>query len=177
MIKCQAVSGQQLIQTFEKNHASLATEIDALHSVLHVFCHEGRAQFGKNINRMDGAVRSLQARLNFVSVYEEKCLFPFISVHIPRFEPLVTLLRSEHADFRRLLKGLSASLTAFKKEKEASRQLRSVQRIREEGMYLICLMRSHLWAETRNMYEALNRELRVEEKETLARRLQEFSLS
>ena len=177
MIKCQAVSDRQLIQTFEKNHASLATEIDALHSVLHVFCHEGRAQFGKNMRRLDDAIRSLEVRLGFVSAYEEKCLFPFISVHIPRFEPLITLLGSEHEDFRRLLKGLGRSLSAFKQEKEASLQLRSVQRIREEGMYLICLMRSHLWAETRNMYEALNRELRAEEKENLARRLQEFSLS
>ena len=176
MIKYQADSGH-LIQTFEKNHASLATEIDALHFILHMFCHEGRAQFGKNIKRMDDAVRSLQIRLNFVSAYEEKCLFPFINVHIPRFEPLVTLLRSEHADFRRLLKGLSSSLAAFKREKEASRQLKSIQKIREEGMYLICLMRSHLWAETRKMYEALNRELRAEEKEKLALRLQEFSLS
>ena len=176
MIKCQADSGR-LIQTFEKNHAALATRIDALYSILHEFCHEGRAHFGKNIKRLEDAIRLLQVHLNFVGAYEEKCLFPFINIHIPRFVPLITLLRSEHEDFRRRLKGLGRSLAVFTKEKEASRQLRSVQKIREEGMYLICLMRSHLWAETREMFNVLNRELRAEEKEKLARQLQEFSLS
>ena len=176
MTKCQTVS-DSLIHVFEQNHASLAAEIDALDSILNVFCHEGRAQFGKNIRRLDNAIQRLQTRLDTVIGYEEKCLFPFINVHIPRFQPLIYLLLSEHEDFGKRLKSLARSLAAFKKEKGAARQLKSLRKIKAEGMYLVCLMRSHLWAEAKKMYEAVNRELRAGEKEKLARRLKEFSLS
>ena len=174
MIKHQTVSGH-LDQVFKKNHVALTSEVDNLHSTLHVFCHEGKAQFGKNLKRADEAIRRLQRHLTTVMAYEEKCLFPFINTHIPRLQPLIYLLRSEHEDFRRYLKSLVRLMTAFKKQKEISQQYQNMHQIREEGIYLVCLLRSHLGVETHNLYKTADKELHSGERHRLIQEIGKYS--
>ncbi len=163
-----------LLKLLEKNHATFAAETDDLRAILHLFFHEGRAHYGKNVRRLDQRIQSLEIHLNTLMAYEEEALFPFVGTHIPRFQPLIEHLLIEHRDFRKLLNRLTRSLAFFKNKKESARQLKSVQRIREDGMYLVCVMQSHIWTEAKKMYQALNQELRPIEKERLAKRLWGF---
>lgn len=158
-------------EVFLANHAFLTSEIDKLYSVLNALRHEGRPQLGKNLRRLNESTRFLDEGLANIMDYEEKCLFPFIGTHIPRFQPLIFLLCSEHEDFRRLLSDLKSALLALKKQKEASRQFRDIQRIEEKGAYLVCLLRSHQWAEDKKIYEAVRQELRTGEKERLIQQI------
>jgi len=158
-------------ETFLANHAFLTSEIDKLYSVLNALRHEGRPQLGKNLRRLNESTRFLHDGLAKIMDYEEKCLFPFIGTHIPRFQPLIFLLCSEHEDFRRLLLDLQSALAALKRQKEAAHQFRVIQRIEEKGAYLVCLLRSHLWAEDKKIFDAARQELRKGEKEKLIQQI------
>ncbi|MBI2095991.1 MAG: hypothetical protein HYT89_07480 [Candidatus Omnitrophica bacterium] len=48
----------------------------------------------------------------------------------------------------------------------------TVDKVSELGTYLICLLRSHMWVETRTLVRAADKELREPEKKRLIRRLE-----
>lgn len=128
---------------------------------------EGRAQCPKNLRRLrrlmlffkDKSVRHMR--------YEEKTLFPFLESHIPRLQPLIRLLLSEHEDFRLAFKDIEGALRGFKGIRADN--LAALQTIQARGAYLACLLRSHLWAESNVLYSTASKQLKDEEKKLLAK--------
>ena len=157
----------ELAKVFSENYKPLGQDINRLDEALGAFRHEGRHQLGKNLNQMNAAVHSLKLRLTGLMRNEEEHLFPFIITHVPKFQPLIYLLLSEHEDFRKFLRRLAISLAALKKKNEISESSRRIHNISEESLYLVCLLRNHLWMENDKIFEALRKELHASEKEKL----------
>jgi hemerythrin-like domain-containing protein len=102
---------------------------------------------------------------------EEKTLFPFISSHIPRLQPMVYLLLSEHEDFKENLQSLEKLIRGFQQKKILSQT--AMDLISEKGTYLLCLLRSHMSVESCSLYRAADKELRLSEKRLLIRQIKE----
>jgi hemerythrin-like domain-containing protein len=100
---------------------------------------------------------------------EERTLFPFLRVHIPRLEPMVYLLLSEHEDFRNCLQGLKKSIRQAKKGGASTAV--NIERICEQGTYFICMLRSHMWVESHSLHRAADKELRLSEKKKLIQQI------
>ena len=103
---------------------------------------------------------------------EEKVLFPFLRTHIPKLEPMIWLLTSEHEDFRKALKDLNLSMAIFKKI--GSGKDRIIHQLNEQGIYLLCLLRGHMSVETQSLYRAAEHDLRPDEKELLLSRIKKL---
>ena len=149
------------------NQEGLHQAINQLDDALSKLCYEGKVQFGRNLNEVQGVLGRLEGDLDQLMNYEENFLFPFLVTHIPRLEPLITLLISEHEDFRKILESLKQSLRRLSRQDEGGRIDRT--KIKEEGAYLICLLRSHLWVENDKIYRAAHEELKAAERVKLGR--------
>lgn len=100
---------------------------------------------------------------------EEKVLFPFLRKHIPRLEPVVYLLLSEHQDFREGLRSMQLCLRSYRRKMSLGPSLRDA--LCDRGTYLTCLLRSHMWVESSSLYKAADTELQPEERAELLGRI------
>ena len=168
-------STAHLDEILKNERSCIPPEIDRLHRVFHDLRYEGKIHFGENLKEMKETVRVLKKKLFELMYDEEKFLFPFLILHVPRLQPLICLLLSEHQDFKRSLKNLRIELLNLgKKTGEGSHIL--IQKINDEVTYFICLLRSHLWMENKNIYRVINRELNSNEKDKLLMRLVQYEM-
>jgi hemerythrin-like domain-containing protein len=82
---------------------------------------------------------------------------------------MISLLLSEHDDFRNTLGNLKTGLREFKSRTMATPGF--VERLCEQGVYLIYLMRSHMWVETHGLYKVADKELRLSERQRLIKQI------
>lgn len=125
---------------------------------------EGRHERGKNLAAIRSAVAFFEKEVTPHMKEEETTLFPFLRRHIPRLEPVLCLLLSEHEDFRQSLAELKRLLSKLNR---GGSPFGAIDQIREKGTRLAVLMRSHLWAEQEMVHKTAGKELRPEEKRAL----------
>ena len=149
----------------EKDHKKTFRNLNRFHEVLRNLRFEGKQNLRKNISEIREFVsyfkREVEARMR----EEEKILFPFLQTHVPRLEPMICLLLSEHEDFRNCLNHFRLSLSEFRKT--GSDKTRFIHGLNDQGTYLVCLLRGHMWFETQSLYRAADRELHRNEKKQL----------
>ena len=149
----------------EKDHKATFENINHFYSLIEKIRYEGKSTLGKHLTEAAKAVSYFGKEIGDHMREEEKVLFPFIRTHIPRLEPMVCLLLSEHEDFRRSLKDLKKSLQAVRNRYSVD----AVHRLCERGTYMVCLLRSHMWCESHSLYKAADTELKADEKQCLIR--------
>ena len=130
---------------------------------------EGKQQLGKNLRETGELLGFFQKEVQDHMRLEEKVLFPFLRAHIPRFEPMIYLLLSEHADFRNSLKELKNDFSKMKRF--AGYPDKAIRNMTEHGKYFICLCRNHQWAESESLYKVAIKELQPAEKRLLVERM------
>ena len=152
--------------TFEKNHGQTLKELDRLYEFLKRLHYEGKPQRGKNCKEIAAMLSRFEKEITEHLREEEKVLFPFLEKHVPMLQSFIYLLLSEHEDFRNSLEEMKRSLKSLKYGVDASV---TVHRIYQRGIYFICLLRSHMWVESQNLYKTADKELKPEEKRQLIR--------
>lgn len=154
-----------------KKAGSIAYSMKGMHDILSRLRYEGDTGFERNFKQARKVERILEKNLNELMDLEETFLFPFLRAHIPRLEPLISILTNEHEDFRRLFKDFSRDVASLKKSRHSHSFV--IQKIRNSGFYLLCLLKSHLWIENKQIYATLRQELKPHEKILLARELED----
>ena len=147
----------------EKDHKATFENINHFYALLEKLRYEGKSALGRNLAEANKAVAFFSREIISHMREEEKVLFPFIRTHIPRLEPMVCLLLSEHDDFRHCLKGLKKILQVCRNR----HSMDAVHTLCERGTYLVCLLRSHMWCESHSLYKAADNELKPDEKKRL----------
>ncbi len=155
----------------ERDHRATFQKLNQFYDALNRLRYEGRMTLGRNMAEIHDLVAYFKRELCGHMKDEEKTLFPFVSSHIPRLEPMVYLLLSEHEDFKSNLQSLEKSIREFKRKKFLKQS--ALDSISEKGTYLICLLRSHMWVESCSLYRAVDKELRSDEKRSLIKRIKE----
>ncbi len=153
----------------EKDHKKTFQNLDLFYEVLRKLRFEGKQNLGKNLKEIRRLVVYFKRELNGHMKKEERTLFPFLQTHIPRLESMVYLLLSEHEDFRNSLGNLKVALDGFKSRAAVKPGL--IDKICEQGTYLICLLRSHMWVESHSLYKAADKELRLSERRKLIKQI------
>lgn len=154
-----------IFDAFECDQKVAFKKLNDLYDVLQRLRYEGKIQTGKNSRELSRLLVFFKEDLIAHIREEEKVLFPFLKTHIPKLEPVIRLLLSEHEDCRETLKELLRSYHQF--ETSRGRKPGVVHQIYEQGIYFICLVRSHLWVESQNLYKVADRELHVAEKKRI----------
>lgn len=164
-------ASKKLVEVIEGDREDTLRKIRELREILVNLRYEGRHQLGKNLKAANGVLAFFKGELADHVEREEKIVFPFIQSHIPRLEPLILLLSSEHEEFRRNLRGFQFWLKELEKTKGNLDYGKLVEKVREMGNYLTYLLENHLEEESGILYRVADQELRADEKRELERRV------
>ena len=154
-----------IYSVLEKDSKTTSANLNKFYKILMDLRFGGKQDTSKSMAQLVRLVAYFKKEVVEHMREEEKILFPFLRKHIPRLEPMIWLLLSEHDDFRNALKDLSLSLSIFKKV--GSDKARIIHQLNEQGIYLLCLLRGHMSVETQSLYRAADQELRPDEKKQL----------
>ncbi|MBI4372939.1 MAG: hemerythrin domain-containing protein [Candidatus Omnitrophica bacterium] len=168
-----AING--LSEFLGEEHHSISQETDRFQEILTHLRYEGKACIGKNLKEVRETLKFFNSEVIQHMKFEEETLFPFLEVHIPKLESVIHLLHAEHEDFKRNLKSFELSIRELEKDASEPNDGKTLEKIRELGIYLIYLIRNHIQAENESVYKIINQELRPSEKQELKRRIKKAS--
>ncbi len=142
-------------------------QIERLRAILVNLQYEGKYRLGKNLKETGETLALLQRHLTQHILREESFLFPFFIKHLPKVEPLVFFLSSEHKKLKSHLQNFKVLLKISSKTANYSNHSLLI----EKGIYLTCLLRDHFQEESKILYAVADKELRSDEKRLLAKML------
>lgn len=156
-----------------EDSAETLEKIERLQEILINLRYEGRHQLGKNLKQAEEVLDFFNGELMEHVDFEEEVIFPFIKSHIPKLEPLILLLSSEHEEFKKNLRSFEFWLNELAKGKANLDHGRLTEKVRQTGNYLTYLLQNHLQEESEVLYRIADQELRSDEKRELERRVRE----
>lgn len=167
------IQSNRILELIEEGHTETLQKTDRLEEVLTNLRYEGKPSFGKNVREARELLDFFNEELIEHVAQEDEVLFPFLKTHLPKLESAIGLLQAEHEDFRKKLEGFKFLLGEVKKQDRESERAKLIEKICEQGTYLIYLLHNHIRAETEVIYKVAERELRPDEKKKLSKQVEE----
>ncbi len=167
ILSAKLVDKNSLCLVLGKSDKRVLKDAEDLALALKKLRFEGRQHLAKNVARTYSALVILKERLFSHIQEEEDILFPFFLRMLPRLEPVQYLLFAEHKEFRDKVKDVSAQLKRLGSDKQASSNGELIHKIYSEGIYLTCLVISHMKVESHQLYETIESGLKAGEKRKL----------
>jgi hemerythrin-like domain-containing protein len=128
---------------------------------------EGKGNLGKNVHNIESAIREFHHDLGGHFQKEEAKIFPYLKKHIPKLEPMIYLLVSEHEDFRRVMREMFLRIKVIRTSRAQSQA--AIQELYYKGIHFVAHLRSHMAIESKKLYRIADAELNVVEKKSLCR--------
>ncbi len=145
-------------------------EVNKLYAALNNLQYEGKIFVRRNIRNVFRSVRSIKKDLFPHMKFDDDKLFPFFQKHIPKYEPILEYFKGEHAEIREEFKALEVLFLKAEKAKTDTGEQKLAAKLRDHGIYLVCLVRNHLQVEGQNIYKMMRR-LKAEEQDVLISKL------
>ena len=158
---------------FQKDHQEFLHKSDSLHQVLKNICYEGKLLLGRNLKRADYLLQFFETRFVKHLAIEEKVLYPFIEIHIPRYASVIRFFYREHKDLSETVRQLRQIVRRLHASQNCLWDKELVETLQWKGAYLNHLLQSHIKTETETVLHALERELQQEERRELSRELRQ----
>ncbi len=149
---------------FEKEAAKIINEAARLHKVLVHLRYEGKPTRGKNLKAAKSSILSFSKILKGHRELQEKVVFPYLRVHIPKHDPAIRFFCADHRAIRRDKEKLRSLIGRASKKLLEAGKFRGIQK---KGAYLAGLVRHHLELERKSVLKAIRNELRPEEKKEI----------
>lgn len=156
--------------SLHQDREGILSESNALEDALQCLRYEGKVNIGKNINVADKKLGLLTEKI-LLHIKMEEIIYSFLSVHVPKLDPLIRLLKAEHEEIKVDLEVLEFLLKEITQEKLESKRNQDIEKLKDKGTYLVYLLRNHLRAETDSVYPVIQNELHEEERKELWSRL------
>jgi hypothetical protein len=161
------ITRKEVSPIFERGHRQAAEEVSRLHEALLLLRYEGKAAFSKNLKESGKLIVSLVDGLMREMDFEEKVLFPYLKIHLPKLNLTVDILQIEHGDLRRNLLSLSGTFDQLRRRKFGRDTVEKIEALRKRTSYLSYFLQNHAWAETQSVYRLMQKELKNDEKQFL----------
>ncbi len=143
---------------------------DDLYNAIRNLQYEGKVSQGQNIKVIEESIQFFKGELTEHIKIDEQGMFPFLVTHVPKLEPILRFLSAEHLEIRNRLKTLQGLLKHLHHAGSSESEQNKLCQLRDEGTYLVCLLRNHLQSETTGVYKVMERELNENEKKILLRK-------
>lgn len=155
---------------FQQGREGILAESNALEEALQCLRYEGKVNIGKNLNTVDTKLKELNGKV-LPHIAMEQTVFSYLSVHVPKLDPLMKLLKAEHEEIKVGLEVLEFLLKEIMQERHETKRNQDIEKLKDKGTYLIYLLRNHLRAESDSVYPVIQNELHEEERRELWSRL------
>lgn len=160
-------NSEKLIRILKRDTAPITERIREFQALLLRLAHEGKASQGRNYKELREDLSYFRREVGSRMGWEERELFSYLKRHVPKVEPLLTLLRIEHHDFKNTLLRLE-SFAGRLLENSIGNPTQVMVKIRENGIYLACLLICHFEQENEIFRQIADREIRSDEVQDLA---------
>lgn len=138
-----------------------------LHDAVNNLRYEGKVQLTKNLKILERVTKFLTDDLIPHIHLDEKVIFPYLEKHVPKLNPMLGFLRGEHCEFKESFKAFEKLFSQFKNKKTDSHRRVLIEKLRDKGTYLFCLLRNHIQAENESVYRVMDEQLHKDEKQEL----------
>ena len=162
---------KSVFKRFDRCEEETLKRVELLKTILINLRYEGKASIGRNAKEARLVLNFFKKNLIDHFRIEEKIFFPFLKIHLPKLDPVICLLHSEHQDFKRCLSHFQKSLSEVLKKKSSEKRRELIEKLMEHGTYMIYLLRNHFLVETKSVHQVVNRQLRLAERKELLKRL------
>lgn len=159
---------QKVFKALEHKHGDVLKITDELYEALNNLNLGGKMFFTKNMKIISADIRFFKKELFPHINFDEKIIFPFVSMHIPRLENMLYFLRAEHVEIKNNFSTFEGLFKKLHSKKEKKPHFRDINRFIDRGTYLFCLLRSHIQTENTSVYKEIEKQLNRREKEELA---------
>ena len=156
-----------ILKSFKQEKNTVLEKLTLLYESIQNLQYEGKVSFQKDIKDIEEIVRGLKKILFAHMSLDEGVIFPFARRHIPRLDPMISFLNAERNEFRNQLETFEFLVGKLTEEESALEHEKIFGQLREKGVYVVCIMRNHIQAESEGVYKVLDQELHVREKAEL----------
>ncbi|MBI4358800.1 MAG: hemerythrin domain-containing protein [Candidatus Omnitrophica bacterium] len=170
--ECVAVNpngkvANEFLAQLEEAHKSAFGEIKKFEEAASNLQFEGKTSIGRNLKQVRSSLDFFRSSLLQHIDLEEKILFPFLKLHIPKLESVIHLVVTEHEDARRNFDDLELFLDSLSNQMSEMDRAKMMKKVQDTATYLVYLLKNHLRVEDKGIYEVAGHELKVEEKKEL----------
>jgi hemerythrin-like domain-containing protein len=165
------MESSDIVELLEFNHEEALKKTQSIVGDLQSMRYEGKASFQKNLKRMKAVLSFFSEEMMDHVALEEETIFPYLETHLPRFTPAIKFLLAEHEEFSSQVKIFKFLVRELASKKSEQVRMVTVERLKETGTYLAYLLRHHIEAEQRGIYDTIDKELHHSEKKELKARL------
>lgn len=158
------------VDQFGQESSAALLKLDEFYKSVSNLQYEGKVSQGRNIREIEMLIQFFNNEIMRHIKIDEQALYPFLSTHIPKLEPILRFLYSEHRELRERMKNYQQLLAGLKSRLSGQDSRDQLSRLKDEGTYLSCLMRNHFQVEQVFIYQAIDRELTASEKVSLSRK-------
>ncbi len=171
--------GQERLTThlFKDEKKAVLEKLGQLENALNNLQYEGKLFSSGHINKAEDVVRFLKKKYTAHIKLDNNIIFPFLERHIPKLHPVLLYLRAERREFQEGFKIFEETLSELKRGNKDVIRHGIIGRLKDRGIYLICLMRSHIQLEEQSVYEGITRGLHKDEKSALIQKVVHFMQS
>ena len=165
----------RLFEILDQKHRIALTKTQELYEALNNLHYEGKVSFGRNIKEIEKAVRFFRNELSPHIRADEEVVFPYLSVHVPRLDPMLRFLSAEHNELKIKFKDFEHLFRKVKDNKDSPLLPKELYKLRDEGTYLFCLLRNHIQTESAGVYQVIASDLTLGEKKVLLEKYSRFN--
>ena len=165
----------QLVHIFKDEKKVVVEKLNQLENAIYNLQYEGKLFSSSHIKKAEEAMRFLKEKFTVHIDLDNRVIFPFLEKHIPRLNSVLLYLKSERREFQEGFKIFEEILAKLKKENDNMIRHGIIERLKDKGIYLICLMRNHIQLEEQSVYKSLELELHKDERNILIEKIVNFS--
>ena len=155
------------MRPLQLRHQNVMQKVDQLYEAVNNLVYEGRTSFGKNIIKIEEGIEYFREKLFPHMDFDETVIFPFIERHIPKYEQTIRFLIAEHRELRDNFESFESLCKKLKERKSDINRQKIIDKLRDKGIYLFCVIRNHLQGENESIYKAAQEQLNESEKKEL----------
>lgn len=156
-----------VLKSFENEKRIVLEKLDFLHESIQNLHYEGKISLQKNVKNIEKTVQYLKELLMEHMKLDEEVIFPFASKQIPILDPMINFLKAERNEFNANLASFEILFQEFIAENNLSINHMLLEKLREKGTYVVCIVRNHVQTESEGIYKVLDQRLHLAEKKEL----------
>ncbi|MCB9799619.1 MAG: hemerythrin domain-containing protein [Candidatus Omnitrophica bacterium] len=144
-----------LIRIFNNKHRETLVRVECFEDALRSLKYEGKVSRGKNIANVKTLIGYFGTHLKRHMRAEERILYPFFDIHVPKYDSVIALFRLEHREINRNMRKMVQWIKLYDEWSQKGLFSEWLKSFYVEGMCFVHLTRHHLVSESATLFKSV----------------------